>query len=453
MSYPLPERAPPQDLAAEQATLGAMLMEREAILRVRDILTPEDFYSPQHGMLYRRILDLFTANQAVDVVTLQSTLQDHDQLEEVGGLSYLADLQMGTPTAAMVARYAGVVKEKSTRRRLRALGADIMARADRDELAALCEDAATKLYGISSAGQDDFEPLPDVLARVLDQLEEQVDSDRRVVGIPTGIAGLDRTISGWQVGTYNVIAARPGIGKTAFALEQSIRAAEGGKRVAFFSLEMTAESLGRRYIAHGIEEELRKVTGGWIARDRWDDIVTICAKTADWQFWLCKRADLRASELRAQARMLAGRVGGLDLIVVDYMQLVTADVSGSRNEEMTQISQMLKAMSLELNCGLLALSQLNRAAERERRPPRLSDLRDSGSIEQDADLVLFIHYPTWDDRFTDGEERPRKRRLEIAKHRNGPVGWCDVSWTEEFQRFQNLHEATETEEDRHWMRE
>lgn len=444
-------RAPPSDLAAEQATLGAMLLEREAILEVRDILKPEDFYSPQHQTLYRRMLDLFATDQAVDVVTLQGALQDHGELVEVGGTPYLAALQDSGVTAAMIGRYSGVVRRKSQQRQIIVLAQRWRQEAYGADPEELCYAISREVYGISSSGAEGFEPLSEVLGTVLEQLERQVASEQHVLGIPTGLAKLDETISGWAKGTYNVIAARPGMGKTALALQQCIHAAGIGRSVALFSLEMSNPALGRRYIAHSIEVELRRVMTARFSRDRWDDIVEVCAKTAEWKFWLCKRADLRVAELRTQARRLAKKRGGLDLVVVDYLQLVGAEAHGSRNEIMTEVSHGVKALAIELDCAVLALSQLSRAGEQANREPKLSDLRDSGTIEQDADLVLFIDYPRWDKLFMGGETRPRKRRFDIAKHRNGPVGRFDVAWTEEFQRFAALD--TQHEEQPYWAQD
>ena len=438
------ERVPPQSLEAEQAVLGAMLMERDAIAQVVDVLEPEDFYSPQHQALYRVMVDMFNDSEPVDLVTVQTRLQNRGQLEEAGGTSYLLALQESAPTAASISHYAAIVKDKATLRALIRAGREIqeLAQGAGDEdVQLLVVQAQKALQAVDGrADMEEFQRWRDVLGQTIEELGKQMEDERHTLGISSGIQRLDSTISGWQRGMYYLVAARPSVGKTAFALAQCGQAASLGVKVAMFSLEMTAQAMARRHLARSLEIDLSALTSARFGRDRMDDIVRVSAETQDWHFYICQRSDLRIGRLRAEARQLARRVGGLDFIAVDYIQLIAPDTRGrSRNDEITEVSAGLKAMCLELNCSLVALSQLSRDSEKERRLPRLSDLRDSGSLEQDADVVIFLSWPTWLADFqSDGRPNKNLRRVDVAKQRNGPARWFDVAWSGAYQRFADL---------------
>ena len=446
------ERIPPQALDAEQAVLGAMILERAAIVAVVDSLAPADFYSPQHGLLYAAIVDLYGENRPVDLVTVLERLRDRDQLESVGGETYLLELQTGGTTAVLAEQYAALVKDKATLRALIRAGGEIQAigqeAADQDVRLVVAQ-AQKLLQAVDGrADMEGFLRWRDVLGQTISELETQLDAERHTLGISSGIRRLDDTISGWQRGTYYLVAARPSVGKTAFALAQCGQAASVGSRVAMFSLEMTAQAMARRHLARSLEIDLAALTNARFDRDRMDDVVRVSAQTQDWQLYVCQRSDLRIGQLRAEARQLARKIGGLDFIAVDYIQLIAPDARGrSRNDEITEISGGLKAMCLELDCSVVALSQLSRDSEKERRLPRLSDLRDSGSLEQDADVVIFLSWPTW---LTDFqiEGRPNKnlRRVDVAKQRNGPARWFDVSWSGAYQRFADLERDRDGEQ-------
>ncbi len=453
MSVPLLERVPPQSLEAEHATLGSMLVEREAISAVAGVLCAADFYRPQHGALYQAMIDMFNASEAVDIVTLQARLQDREQLERVGGTNYLIELQESAPTAAAVGHYARIVKDKATLRNLIRAGGEIAraAQAAGDEdVQSVVATAQRMLAEVDkgAGGMEGFLPWSEVLKSTYNEFEVQMKAEKRTIGIPTGLSALDRTISGWQPGTYYVIAARPSIGKTAFALAESTEAAARGQRVAMFSLEMTAGAMVRRHWARRLELDLTRINNATVSQEDVDGLARVCNEGYKWPLYVCERSDLRIGQLRAQARHLAQKIGGLDLVVVDYLQLLGPDTRGrSRNDELTEVSAGLKAMCLELDCAVMALSQLSRDCEKERRVPRLSDLRDSGSIEQDGDVVIFLSWPIWLPEFQENG-RPNKglRRVDVAKQRNGQARWFDVAWAGPFQRFADLERNREEEE-------
>ncbi|MFB3882526.1 MAG: replicative DNA helicase [Armatimonadota bacterium] len=427
-------RTMPFDADAEKAVLGAMLLEKEAMAKAADLLTPQQFYSGQHQVLFEVLRDLQRRGEPPDPVVVKDALKRADQLEQVGGEQYLSELQTSAPTAAAIEHYVSIVQRCAQQRWLIQAARELESRAFQDGAApeALCSDTAEELYRIAALKQGDFERFPEMGARLIQQIEQQMNADGNVLGIRTGLSKLDDHVYGWCPGTSYVIASRPSAGKTAFCLQQCCQAAEQGKRVLFFSLEMTTESLGRRYLARQLPRDLADVMRAKFRVQDMEQIVDAFARTQDWRFWFSRRSDLTISQLRAEARNLAARHGGLDLIAVDYLQLLLPDRPGSRNEELTQISHGVKALATELDCATLSLSQLSRDCEKERRRPQLSDLRDSGSIEQDADAVIFLHRPFWDPEYPETQ-----REIIIAKQRNGGLGRFDLYWSGEYQRFEN----------------
>ncbi len=449
MNTPLLDRVQPQNLEAEQAVLGAMLMEWDAIDRVQDLLRPEDFYAPQHQVIYRALTGLHAKARPVDTITVEAALRDAGKLEAAGGRSYLIALQEPAPTAAAVAAYAQTVQEKARLRELIQLSATIQERAyggGRFEQAsdpdAICSFAAERLLAISRRKPGDFVLFRDAAAAAYDQLEEASERGDGLLGIDTGLANLNALLPGWPKGDYTLLAARPSVGKSAFALQQACEAAAAGNKIAYFSLEMNASSLIHRYLARAMGVELSLVRRARFGGD-WAPVARAIAAAYDWQFWLCCRSDLTVSQLRADIRSLGARVGGLDMIVVDYLGLVRPDVTRGQNRdgEIRQISAGLKAIAQESGAAMLALSQLNRKCDDERRWPMLSDLRDSGNLEQDADNVLFLHKPRRKDfakSFGEAEiarALPITRGLFLAKQRNGATGKIWAHWHADYQRF------------------
>jgi replicative DNA helicase len=447
---------PPHDQEAEAAVLGTMLLEHRALAEVCDILKPSDFYSEQNQRLYEVMRRLHEERTPCDLVTVQGALSDQGWLHDVGGAPYLLRLHESAETAAMAGHYAQRVMMKSQQRQLLKLGTILVGKAGSEDPIKLCEQIMREAARIQQGTSDEFVPLSSVLSELIDELERQFDSDKHTWGVPTNIPELDRLISGWTPATYTVLASRPRIGKTALMWQQATQAAEAGHKVAVFSLEMSGPALGRRWLSTKLEIELSQVMAARFARERMEDVVEVSGKAAKWKLWVCERSDLTISQLRAQARRLARLNDGLDIVAVDYLQLLRADGRcASRNEEIGEVSRGLKALAQELRCSLLVLSQLSRDCEREKRWPRLSDLRDSGTIEQDADLVVFLVYPVWDRRWygtTPEQQREAKgkRIIYVAKQRNGDTGRFEVSWSGAYQRFAGLEERREGDAP-YWM--
>lgn len=424
---------PPQDIRAEQAVLGAMLVERRAIERAEVLLRGDDFYSPQHQRLFELICELRAAGRVADLVTLPAELEARAQLEEVGGLRYLTGLAEAGPTAAAVADYASIVLERAMQRELIAAAMECGAAARNGDPLRVCHEMQERLYRIGARRPDRFQPWGEVYSRVFGDLEKQQASERGLLGISSGLIDLDALLAGWCESTYHVIAARPSVGKTALVLQMAYEAARQKRGVAIFSLEMAAEGLVRRYIAHRARIDLGLVVRAHLREDEWVRVVGIGDEALTLPLWICDQ-DVRIDDLRAQARRLASQ-HRIELLVVDYIQLVAGS---DENEVLTRVSHQLRAVTNELRVALLAVSQLSRIKERRR--PRLDDLRGSGSIEQDADIVLLLHDPRERAGLPD-----LTRELAVAKNRNGPTGLIDLSWSGPYQRFGGISRREEEE--------
>jgi replicative DNA helicase len=452
MSAPLLERIPPQSLEAEQATLGAMLMEREAIARVVDLLEPDDFYNPQHQMLYRAMVDLFNDSEPVDLVTLQARLQDRGQLEQVGGTSYLLTLQEAAPTAAGVAHYARIVREKATLRGLIRAAGEIreLAQSPGDEdVEAIVDRCEQELFSVGERTiTPAFTPIRDLLGETYDRIDEMQESHRPGTGLSTGYDDLDSLTSGLQPSDLVVIAARPSMGKTALAANiASYVARTQNKTVALFSLEMAKEQLALRLLCSEARVNQQSVRQGYLERGDMDRIAIAASELYKAPMYLDDTATMTVLQMRGKARRLRAE-HGLGLIIVDYLQLVSGyGRFENRNQEISQVARALKALGRELRVPIVALSQLSRAVEARGHPrrPLLSDLRESGSIEQEADVVAFIYRPAY---YGDQELRAAGylesdrhiAEIIVAKQRNGPTGVVRLSWLDEYVRFESLEE-------------
>jgi len=452
VSAPLLERVPPQSLEAEQATLGAMLLERDAIARVVDILDPDDFYSPQHQLLYRAMIDLFNDSEPVDLITLQAKLQDRGQLEEIGGSPYLARLQETATTAAAIAHYAKIVREKSTLRALIHAAGEIetLARSLADEdVESVVDRCEQEIFAVGERTiSPAFTAIRDLLGETYDRIDEMQESHRPGTGLLTGYDDLDSYLSGLQPSDLIVIAARPSMGKTALALNIASHVARTqDKTVAVFSLEMAKEQLTLRVLCSEAGVNQQSVRQGYIDRGDMDRIAVAASELYKAPVYLDDTPTMNVLQMRGKARRLRAE-RGLDLIVVDYIQLVSGyGRFENRNQEISQVARSLKALARELRVPVLALSQLSRAVEARGHPrrPLLSDLRESGSIEQEADVVAFIYRPI----YYGPEELRAAGYLEtdrniaevlIAKQRNGPTGTVRLAWIDELVRFENLEE-------------
>ena len=452
MGASIVERVPPQSLDAEQATLGAMLMERDAIARVVDVIDPEDFYSPQHTMLYRAMIDLFNDSEPVDVVTLQARLQDRGQLEEIGGTPYLAALQDAAPTAAAISHYAKIVREKSTLRALNKAADTIrglVQSAGDEDVENIVDHCEQEIFSVGERTiAPAFTPIRDLLGETYDRIDEMQQSHRPGTGLLTGYDDLDGYLSGLQPSDLIVIASRPSMGKTALALNIACYVAKTeDKTVALFSLEMAKEQLALRLLCSEAGVNQQSVRQGYIERGDMDRIAIAASDLYKAPVYLDDTPTMTVLQIRGKARRLRAE-RGLDLIVVDYLQLVSGyGRFENRNQEISQVARSLKALARELRVPVLALSQLSRAVEARGHPrrPLLSDLRESGSIEQEADVVAFIYRPTYygpeELRAAGYLETDRNlAELIIAKQRNGPTGTVRLAWIDELVRFESLEE-------------
>ncbi len=459
MSAPLLERVPPQSIEAEQATLGAMLVEREAIARVVDLLDPQDFYGPQHQMLYRAMIDLFNDSDPVDVVTLQARLQDRDQLEAVGGSHYLIELQDAAPTAAAVLNYARIVREKATLRALIRAGGEIQASAQNagdEDVETIVDKAEQTIFSVGERTiTPAFTAIRDLLGETYDRIDEMQESHRPGTGLLTSYEDLDSLTSGLQRSDLVVIAARPSMGKTALALNVAASIARTqNKTVAIFSLEMAKEQLALRLLCSEAGVNQHNVRQGYIDRGDMDRIALAASRLYKAPVFLDDSPTMNVLEMRGKARRLRAE-HGLDLIIVDYLQLMSGyGRFENRTQEISQVARSLKALARELRVPVVALSQLSRAVEARGHPrrPLLSDLRESGSIEQEADVVAFIYRPSYygpDELRAAGylETDQNIAEIIVSKQRNGPTGVVRLAWIDEFVRFENLEERFEESEE------
>lgn len=453
MGAPLLERVPPQSLEAEQATLGAMLVEREAISRVVDLLEPRDFYSPQHQLLYQAVIDLFNESKPADLITLPARLQDRGQLEEIGGTSYLLALQEAAPTAASVAHYARIVREKATLRALQVVGSnirDLALSAGDEDVEAIVDRCEQEVF---SVGERTITPafisMRDLVGEVYDRIDEMQESRRPGMGIPTGFTDLDEFTSGLQTSDLVVLAARPSMGKTSLALNIATRVARDKKTVAIFSLEMAKEQLGLRILCSEAKVSQQSIRQGYVEREEMDRIAIAASQLYNSAIYLDDTPSMNVLQMRGKARRLRAE-RGLDLIIVDYLQLVSGHGRfENRTQEISLVARSLKSLARELRVPVIACSQLSRAVElRSPRRPMLSDLRESGSIEQEADVVCFIYRPAYYGRkelevagYEDAEAYWNIAEIVLAKHRNGPTGTARLVWNESFTRFENCEFA------------
>ena len=452
MSAPLLERVPPQSLEAEQATLGSMLVEREAIARVVDLLDPEDFYSPQHQLLYRVMIDLFNESDPVDLVTVQARLQDRDQLQTVGGTPYLIELQEAAPTAAAIGHYARIVREKSTLRALIRAGGEIQSLAQHagdEDVETIVDSAEQAIFSVGERTiTPAFTPIRELLGETYDRIDEMQESHRPGTGLLTGYDDLDSLTSGLQPSDLTVIAARPSMGKTALALNIATYVAKTqSKTVAIFSLEMAKEQLALRLLCSEAGVNQQNIRQGYIDRGDMDRIAIAASRLYKAPLYLDDSPTMNVLQMRGKARRLRAE-HGLDLIVVDYLQLMSGyGRFENRTQEISQVARSLKTLARELRVPVVALSQLSRAVEARGHPrrPMLSDLRESGSIEQEADVVAFIYRPS----YYGSEELRAAGYLEtdqniaeilVSKQRNGPTGVVRLAWMDEYVRFENLEE-------------
>jgi replicative DNA helicase len=441
------EKTLPSNLEAERSILGAILLDDKAIYTVLESLRPEDFYLEGHRRIFHKMFAMVAASRAIDLITLKNELQRTDELESSGGAAYLASLTDGMPRAVNIEHYAKIVKEKSTLRRLIQVSNDIMVRSYQDE-----ETAEEILEGVEKAILDiadqrfrgSFTPIDPLVSAVYKQIEEVSNRKSLITGLETGFQELDRITSGLHPSDLIIVAARPGLGKTSLCLNIAQHAAtRNHQNVGIFSLEMSKEQLVKRLLCAEAEVDSQKVNTGYLNKDDWIRLGRAAGQLSQSHIYIDDTAGLSVVEMRSKARRLCME-RPVHLFIVDYLQLMSG--GGTRYENRTQeistISRGLKVLAKELNVPVIAVSQLSRAVESRRgdHRPQLSDLRESGSIEQDADIVLFIYR---EETFNPTEENSGIAELILGKQRNGPTGSFQLAFVKQYTKFANLWQGEE----------
>lgn len=441
-------KLPPQNIEAEQTVLGAVLIDKNAIFRVADVLVPDDFYSPQHEKIYRAVLSLYEKRQPIDVLSLATFLKERDALADVGGSTYLAELTNRVSSASHVQHYAQIVKQKKVMRDLVKASAEIaeeVFRTKGGDVEDLLDEVEQKILSISQKSlPQNFVALKDDLSTAIERIAKLHDGGGKLRGVPTGFPELDQTLSGLQQSELVILGARPSVGKTSLALDIARNAAKAGHTVGIFSLEMSREQLQDRIIAAESQVPLWNILTGRISNDQeFGMIQGALDRLSDSTIYIDDSPSLTVLQMRSMARRLQVE-HGLDLLVVDYLQLIKPRISSDNMVNMiTEISRSLKALARELKVPVLALSQLSRGLEqRDHKVPRLSDLRDSGSIEQDADVVMFIYRDERNPNDT-SSSADNIVHLRIAKHRNGPLKDMDFFFDGERATFRALEKRYE----------
>lgn len=433
---------PPNSVEAERSVLGAMLQDSNAVLQAAENLTAEDFYQPQHREIFDCMKQIFRENSgAVDVVTVEAELRRRGTLEGVGGTAALMDLSYYVPSTANVKAYIALVLEKSTLRRLIKAAQEIMQNSysQQNPVAETLAHAEKSIFDIvmQRSGGDSLVPVKDVLYDTYAIIEEQAKNKGGVSGVPTGFTVLDQMLTGLHGGEFILIGARPSMGKTSLAMNMASYAAlTAGKKTAVFSLEMPSEQIVMRMLCSDAKVDMQKVRQGTLAADDWMRLAKTLGPMSNAPMYIDDTAGITPSQLRSRCRRLM-MDKGLELIIIDYLGLMRVDGKvESRQLEVAEISRQLKAIAKELNVPLIACAQLSRAAAtRENKRPVLSDLRDSGSIEQDADVVMFIHREGYYD--PEAEDK-NIGEIIVAKQRNGPLGTVKVAWLPEYTTYTNL---------------
>ncbi|MEO8571285.1 MAG: replicative DNA helicase [Chloroflexota bacterium] len=435
------DRLPPQSLEAEQSVLGAMLIDRDAVIEVAEFLRPADFYRQANGRIYAAVLDLFERREPIDIVTVAESLERREELEAAGGRAYLSSLSNETPTAVHVAQYARIVERKAVLRNLIAAAGRIagIGYEDLPEIQEAIDRAEAELFAVSQKRVDaGFSPLKSLLHDAYDRLDYLHAHRGEISGVRTGFTDLDTLTTGLQKSDLIVVAARPSVGKTSFALNIAEHAAvREGKSVGVFSLEMSKEQLVLRLLSSVANIDSQRLRSGFLEEMDFARIAPAMNALSEAPMYIDDSPNISAMELRTKARRLQAE-NGLDLVIVDYLQLMQATTTNrdaNRVQEVSEISRGLKALARELSVPVIALSQLSRQPEmRESKEPRLSDLRESGAIEQDADLVMFL----WRDKergADDQEQDGEVIKLKLAKHRNGPTGEIGLWFKKKQTRF------------------
>ncbi|WP_338849875.1 replicative DNA helicase [Massilia sp. W12] len=438
-------RIPPHSIEAEQSVLGGLLLDNAAWDRIADFIRAEDFYRYDHRVIFETLVKLINASKPADVITVYEALTTLGKADEVGGLAYLNALSQNTPSAANIRRYAEIVRDRGILRKLVTVADEIASNAlnpQGKEVKQMLDEAESKIFAIAeegSRGAKGFVAIQPLLTQVVERIDELYnrDSSSEITGVPTGFIDLDRMTSGLQAGDLVIVAGRPSMGKTAFSINIGENVAiDSGLPVAVFSMEMGGAQLAMRMLGSVGKLDQGRLRTGKLVDEDWPRLTYAIQKMNECQFYIDETPALNPIELRARSRRLSRQCGKLGLIIVDYLQLMTVSSPGdNRAAEISEISRGLKGLAKELHCPVIALSQLNRSLEqRPNKRPVMSDLRESGAIEQDADVILFIYR---DQVYNPDSPDKGTAEIIIGKQRNGPIGAVRLAFLGEFTKFDN----------------
>lgn len=437
MQQPELQRSMPFSNEAEQSVLGAMFLDKDCIPSVLSKVKPSDFYIDRHKELYEAIVELFNTGKPVDLVTLEEQLTLRGTLEKIGGIKFIVDIANSVPSTESVVFYAEIVKDKAVSRRLIKLANEISSACYRgdEETDDILANAQQGIIEITQdRGTKGLVPISRYLNESLDLMTKLSEKDGSITGVPTGFTDIDRRTAGMHSAELIVLAARPGMGKTSFALNIAQNAAvKHNKKVAIFNLEMPGIQLANRLISSEAKVSSERIKKGDLRDEDWTKVALAVEVLSNSNIYIDDTSSITATEIGARCRKMMLEQG-LDLVVIDYLQLMSSSgrSGGNRQQEISEISRALKILANDLNIPIIALSQLSRSSDKEKREPVLSDLRDSGAIEQDADMVLFLHR---EGAYKDDCEEPNKTKCNFAKHRNGEVGYEYLTWLGEYTSF------------------
>lgn len=453
------DNLPPQNIEAEQAVLGAIFLNTDALADAMEYVEPDDFYRRAHQILFQAMVDLNNDGEAIDVLTVQNYLTTNNQLDDVGGVAYIAELATSVPTAANAGYYAKIVEEKSMLRRLISTATNIITQANNgdDDVPSLLDSAERQIMDVSERrNRSGFREIKDVLNETLSDIDRLSQQSEDITGLPTGYREFDKMTAGLQPDNLIILAARPAVGKTAFALNIAQNVATStDTSVAIFSLEMSAESLVNRMLCAEGSINANHLRTGQLDEGEWQNLIVAMGALSNTSIFIDDTPGIKMAEIRAKCRRLAKEKGNLGLVVIDYLQLIEGSNKESRQQEVSEISRQLKKLAKELSVPILALSQLSRGVEqRQDKRPVLSDIRESGSIEQDADIVAFLYR---DDYYERGESKSEKDgddqdslnqdvgevELIIEKNRAGARGTVKLLFIKSYNKFSNISYAQE----------
>ncbi|AQP53903.1 replicative DNA helicase [Vagococcus penaei] len=442
------DRIPPQSVEAEQAVLGSVFLNSDAIIEAMEYIDAQDFYRRAHQLIFQTMVELNNKNEPIDVITIKDELEQKGLMEDIGGLSYLSELTVNVPTAANVGYYAKIVEQKALLRKLIQTATEIVTSGfeQGDDVESILDDAERRILEVSEKrNRSGFLAISDVLGESISQIEKLAQQGDTITGLPTGYHALDKMTAGLQPEELIILAARPAVGKTAFALNiaQNV-GTKTDKSVAIFSLEMSAESLVNRMLCSEGLVDASHLKTGQLTDEEWDNLIIAMGSLSRASIFIDDTPGIKISEIRAKCRKLAQEQGNLGLILIDYLQLIEGTGRENRQQEVSEISRQLKKLSKELHVPVIALSQLSRGVEqRQDKRPVLSDIRESGSIEQDADIVAFLYRDDYYQREGDDEDGDNQApnnviEVIIEKNRSGARGTVELLFVKEYNKFSSL---------------